>query len=93
MASSANTAGQKHPVNNLSVVEKHCQETRTRTVELYGWQAELLGDLGVFDLSCLFQRQTLDAFGHIRARGYSAPTTKGLKLDVRDDSTLVDPDL
>ena len=70
-----------------------CRGALTRTVELYGRQAKLLGDLCVFYLSRVFQRQTLDALGHVGTRRNSTPATESLELDVRDDSVFVYPDL
>ena len=92
MASSANTT----TPNTRSVrnpLEWNCRKARTRTVELDGWQTQLLGNLSVFDFPRLFQRKALDTFGHVRARGNCAPTTKGLEFDVRDEPALVDPNL
>lgn len=62
-------------------------------MQLDGWQTEFFGNLSILDLAGLVEGQALDAFSHVRAGCNSAATSKGLELDVGDDTVLVDADL
>jgi hypothetical protein len=66
---------------------------RTGAVELDGREAELLGNIRVLDFLGVLERETLDALGHIRAGGDSAPAAERLELHVGYYSALVDTDL
>lgn len=55
---------------------------RTGAVEFDRGQAQLLGNLCVFDLLGILQRQPLNPLGHIRAGRNGTPATKRLELDV-----------
>lgn len=61
-------------------------------VQLDGWQAEFLGDLGVLDLGGLVEREALDTLGHVRRGSNGRSTTKSLEADILDDAVLVDLD-
>lgn len=60
---------------------------------LHRGKAELLGNLGVLDLTSLLQRHALDSFRHVAARGDGRSTAEGLELDIRDDAVIVDSNL
>lgn len=62
-------------------------------MKLDGWEAELFGDFGIFYFAGLFNGQTHDALCHVRTRGNSRTTTKGLELDVLDNTVVVHSDL
>jgi len=66
MASSASTASRTDSVSTAirSTMSKNGE--LTGTVELYGWQAKLLCNLGIFDLAGLLKRTTHDELSHVR---------------------------
>ena len=66
---------------------------RTGTVKLDRREAQLLGNLSVFDLASLLKRETLDALSHIRAGGNGAATAECLELDIGDDAVFVHANL
>jgi hypothetical protein len=54
---------------------------------------KLLGNLGVLDQASIVQAQPPDPLGHVRTTGNRTPTSKRLKLDVRNDPVVIDFDL
>jgi hypothetical protein len=56
-------------------------------------QTQFLCDLGVLNLAGILQRQTLDTFCHIRARGNGTPAAECLKLDIGDYALLINTNL
>lgn len=62
------------------------------TMQLDGWQAQFLCNFGIFDLSGLFERHSLDPLRHVTATSNGRSTAKRLESNVFDDSLFVDLD-
>ena len=62
-------------------------------MEFDWWETELLRYFCVLDFFCVLEGETLDSLGHVRARRNGTPAAERLKLDVRDDTILVDTNL
>lgn len=61
---------------------------------LDGWQAKLLGNLGVLDAAGLLEGHAADELGEVAAAGNGGATAEGLELDVGDGVVVgVDLDL
>ena len=56
-------------------------------------EGKFLCDLGVLDRAGSIERETLNAFSHIAARGNGRATAKCLELDVADYPVFVHSDL
>jgi hypothetical protein len=89
MASSASTV-----VDGVRKVRyKLSHGRRTRTVELDGREAELLGNLRVLNLLGVLEREALDTLSHVRAARNSRAASESLELDIGDDTVFVDTNL
>ena len=58
-----------------------------------GGQAELFRNFCVLDFGSIFNVESLNQLGHIRARGDGTSATKRLKLCFSDNTFVVDSDL